>query len=84
MADDNLTALRRRKIAALAALGLPVYNVDFRPDHTMDQALRELEAWEMGPAAAGRSGFASIGSATSCSKPSSCSTSATSSASPAS
>ena len=53
MADDNLTALRRRKIAALAALGLPVYNVDFRPDHPMDQALRELEAWEMGPAAAG-------------------------------
>ena len=53
MADDNLTALRRRKIAALAALGLPVYNVDFRPDHTMDQALRELEACEMGPAAAG-------------------------------
>ena len=53
MADDNLTALRRRKIAALAALGLPVYNVDFRPDHTMDQARRELEAGEMGPAAAG-------------------------------
>src|ERR1019366_9349349 len=53
MADDNLTAQRRGKLDALAALGLPVYNVDFRPDHTMEQALQELQAWESGPAPAG-------------------------------
>ncbi len=56
MADDNLTALRRRKLDALAALGLPVYNVDFRPDHTMEQALRGLEAWEARPGVAPASG----------------------------
>jgi lysyl-tRNA synthetase class 2 len=46
MPDDPLMAERRRKADALAALGLPVYNVDFRPDHTLEEARRELLAWE--------------------------------------
>ncbi|MGD1054073.1 MAG: lysine--tRNA ligase [Candidatus Dormibacteria bacterium] len=52
MPDDPLMAERRRKAEALAALGLPVYNVDFRPDHTLEEARRALVAWEQtGPAA---------------------------------
>jgi len=37
---------RRRKAEALAALGLPVYNVDFRPDHSLEEARRALAGWE--------------------------------------
>jgi lysyl-tRNA synthetase class 2 len=46
MPDDPLMAERRRKVDALAALGLPVYNVDFRPDHSLEEAGRALVAWE--------------------------------------
>ncbi len=46
MPDDPLTAERRRKAEALAALGLPVYNVDFRPDHSLEEARQALVAWE--------------------------------------
>jgi lysyl-tRNA synthetase class 2 len=46
MPDDPLMAERRRKAQALAALGFPVYNVDFRPDHTLEEARRDLLAWE--------------------------------------
>jgi lysyl-tRNA synthetase class 2 len=46
MPDDPLMAERRRKAEALAALGLPVYNVDFRPDHSLEEAGRALVAWE--------------------------------------
>src|ERR1019366_3477419 len=46
MPDDPLMAERRRKAEALAALGLPVYNVDFRPDRTLEEARGLLVAWE--------------------------------------
>jgi lysyl-tRNA synthetase class 2 len=46
MPDDPLMAERRRKGEALAALGLPVYNVDFRPDHTLEAARAALVSWE--------------------------------------
>jgi lysyl-tRNA synthetase class 2 len=46
MPDDPLMAERRRKAEALAALGLPVYNVDFRPDHSLEEAREALAAWE--------------------------------------
>jgi lysyl-tRNA synthetase class 2 len=46
MPEDPLTAERRRKAEALAALGLPVYNVDFRPDHSLEGALQALLEWE--------------------------------------
>ena len=46
MPDDPLMAERRRKAEALAALGLPVYNVDFRPDHTLEEARDALAVWE--------------------------------------
>jgi len=48
MPDDPFTAERRRKAEALAALGLPVYNVDFSPDHTLAGAQRALVDWEGG------------------------------------
>jgi lysyl-tRNA synthetase class 2 len=48
MPDDPLMAERRRKAEALAALGLPVYNVDFRPDHSLEEARSALAAWEAG------------------------------------
>jgi len=48
MSDDPFMAERRRKAEALAALGLPVYNVDFRPDHTLEEAHRALVDWEGG------------------------------------
>jgi lysyl-tRNA synthetase class 2 len=48
MPDDSLMAERRRKAEALATLGLPVYNVDFRPDHSMGEAVEALLAWEAG------------------------------------
>jgi lysyl-tRNA synthetase class 2 len=44
--EDHLTAERRRKAEALAALGFPVYNVDFRPDRSLAGARRLLEDWE--------------------------------------
>ena len=46
MPDDPLMVERRRKAEALAALGLPVYNVDFRPDRTLEEARRALAEWE--------------------------------------
>jgi lysyl-tRNA synthetase class 2 len=52
MPDDPLTAERRRKADALAALGLPVYNVDYRPDHTLEEAKEALLAWEASQPAA--------------------------------
>ena len=54
--DDHLTAERRRKADALSALGLPVYNVDFRPDRSLDEARRLLEAWEAGGGGADEDG----------------------------
>jgi lysyl-tRNA synthetase class 2 len=44
--DDELFQQRRQKVDELAALGVPAYNVDFRPTHTAEQALAELEKWE--------------------------------------
>jgi lysyl-tRNA synthetase class 2 len=44
--DDHLMAERRRKAEALGALGLPVYNIDYRPDQSLAAARRRLEAWE--------------------------------------
>jgi lysyl-tRNA synthetase class 2 len=46
MAEGDLLAQRRRKVDELAALGVPAYNVDFKPDATLDEARRKLEAWE--------------------------------------
>jgi lysyl-tRNA synthetase class 2 len=46
--DDHRLAERRRKAEALGALGFPVYNVDFRPDHSLAGARRLLEDWERG------------------------------------
>jgi len=48
MPDDPFMAERRRKAEALAAVGFPVYNVDFRPDHTLAEAQRALVDWEAG------------------------------------
>ena len=48
MPDDPFMAERRRKAEALAALGLPVYNVDFRPDHSLAEAQHALAGWEAG------------------------------------
>ncbi len=47
MSADDLLAERRRKVDELAALGLPAYNVDFRPDATLGETaafLTQLEA----------------------------------------
>jgi lysyl-tRNA synthetase class 2 len=44
--EDELIAERRRKVAELAALGVPSYNVDFRPTATLEEALQQLVAWE--------------------------------------
>jgi lysyl-tRNA synthetase, class II len=44
--EDDLIAQRRRKVDELAALGVPSYNVDFKPDATPDQARRRLAAFE--------------------------------------
>jgi lysyl-tRNA synthetase, class II len=44
--EDDLIAQRRRKVDELAALGVPSYNVDFKPDATLDQARARLIAFE--------------------------------------
>jgi lysyl-tRNA synthetase class 2 len=44
--DNDLVAQRRRKLDELAALGVAPYNVDFKPDVTLEQARRRLVAWE--------------------------------------
>jgi len=54
MSDDPFMAERRRKAEALAALGLPVYNVDFRPDHTLEEDLAIEQAPAMAHAASRR------------------------------
>ncbi|HXA28114.1 MAG TPA: lysine--tRNA ligase [Candidatus Angelobacter sp.] len=46
MPDNDLFAQRRRKVDELAALGVPAYNVDFKPDSTPEEARRQLESWE--------------------------------------
>ena len=46
MPEDHLIAERRRKVEELAALGVPAYNVDFRPDHSLEQARAALVGWE--------------------------------------
>ncbi|MGI8847806.1 MAG: lysine--tRNA ligase [Candidatus Dormibacteria bacterium] len=46
MSEDQLFAERRRKMDELAALGVPSHNVDFRPDHSLEGARRDLERWE--------------------------------------
>jgi lysyl-tRNA synthetase, class II len=50
--EEDLIAQRRRKVEELAALGVPSYNVDFRPDATLEQARQRLAAFEesAGPA----------------------------------
>jgi lysyl-tRNA synthetase class 2 len=53
---DPFTAERRRKAGALAALGMAPYNVDFRPDHEMEEARRHLEEWEAAPHEEGAEG----------------------------
>jgi len=44
--EDDLIAQRRRKVDELAALGVPAYNVDFKPDATLEQARQRLVAFE--------------------------------------
>jgi len=44
--DNDLVAQRRRKLDELAALGVAPYNVDFKPDATLEQARRRLVDWE--------------------------------------
>jgi lysyl-tRNA synthetase class 2 len=44
--EDDLIAQRRRKVDELAALGVPSYNVDFKPDATLQAARLQLEAFE--------------------------------------
>jgi lysyl-tRNA synthetase class 2 len=46
VSDNDLIAQRRRKVDELAALGVPAYNVDFKPDATLEQARQNLETWE--------------------------------------
>jgi len=52
---EDLIAERRRKVEELAALGVPAYGVDFRPDATLEEALARLAAFEerAGPAPEG-------------------------------
>jgi lysyl-tRNA synthetase class 2 len=50
MPEDQLFAERRRKVEELARLGVPAYNVDFRPDHSLERARLELARWEEQPA----------------------------------
>jgi lysyl-tRNA synthetase class 2 len=55
VSEQDLIAERRRKVEELAALGVPAYGVDFRPDTTLDGALEQLTAFEAeaGPAPEG-------------------------------
>jgi lysyl-tRNA synthetase class 2 len=53
LSEDDLIAERRRKLDALATLGIPAHNVDFRPDLTLAQATRRLQEAEEEAAAAG-------------------------------
>ncbi|HET9050077.1 MAG TPA: lysine--tRNA ligase [Candidatus Dormibacteraeota bacterium] len=53
MPADDLVAERRRKVDELAALGLPAYNVDFRPDGTLAETAALLASLEAGAAARG-------------------------------
>jgi lysyl-tRNA synthetase, class II len=46
MPEEELIAERRRKVEELAALGVPAYGVDFRPDVTLEEALARLAAFE--------------------------------------
>jgi len=50
--EEDLIAQRRRKVEELDALGVPAYNVDFRPDATLEQARSQLAGFEAtaGPA----------------------------------
>ena len=48
MPVDDLVAERRRKVDALAARGIPAYNVDFFPDVDLAGALQVLEGAEAG------------------------------------
>jgi lysyl-tRNA synthetase class 2 len=50
---DDLFAERRRKVDELAALGVPAYNVDFRPDATLAQTAAGLASLEADAAARG-------------------------------
>jgi len=42
--EDDLFAQRRRKVDELAALGVPAYNVDFKPTATLGDARRQAPA----------------------------------------
>ncbi|HZS16263.1 MAG TPA: amino acid--tRNA ligase-related protein, partial [Candidatus Dormibacteraeota bacterium] len=44
MPEDDLFAQRRRKVDELAALGVPAYNVDFKPTATLGDARRQAPA----------------------------------------
>jgi len=50
--EEDLIAQRRRKVDELSALGVASYNVDFKPDATLEQARQKLAAFEetAGPA----------------------------------
>ena len=48
MPSDDLFAERRRKVDELAALGKSAYNVDFRPELSLNAARERLEEWEAG------------------------------------
>ncbi|HEY6379661.1 MAG TPA: amino acid--tRNA ligase-related protein, partial [Candidatus Dormibacteraeota bacterium] len=54
MSEEDLIAERRRKLDALAELGIPAHNVDFKPDVTLDEAAQLLRTAEVEAAAAGR------------------------------
>jgi lysyl-tRNA synthetase class 2 len=54
MPEEDLIAARRAKLEALAALGVPGYNVDFRPDVTLAEAAARLRAEEEAASRDGR------------------------------
>jgi lysyl-tRNA synthetase class 2 len=54
--EEDLIAERRRKVDELAALGVPAYNVDFRPDATLAEAVARLVAFEEAAGAASEEG----------------------------
>lgn len=59
MTEADLVAERRRKLEALIASGVPVYNVDFAPDATLREARERLFASESQDSAGSAAGAGS-------------------------
>ena len=55
MSEDQLFLERRRKVDELAELGVAAYGIDFKPSHTAQSAITELETWESAERAKGPS-----------------------------